>query len=344
MDIKKVDKVYMQRENEDVPFKVNVTINKLNSTKYPSQTLCSYQTLGDKNRSLPNRSITKNKSRCNLFKKTTKKGMSSFSFCRAGMTVEAAIVLPLFLLCFLNLFSIIEIYRLHSNLTAALRETGSKMAVYAYAYEKVIGEEKTDSEMLKLMQDIGFSLFYVKGQVEEYCGKEYLEAAPIEGGPVKLNYLFSDILGEDDQIDLVVTYRVTSLSRFMGFTPRYNFCRYYGRAWTGYDVEKPNKNTDNWCYISEFSSVYHKSRECSHLRINLYSCVKDDLENRRNQYGERYRPCEKCCKGVGEICFICVYGNRYHEDRECSGLKRMVRVIPMQEAIKKYPPCKDCGR
>ena len=48
----------------------------------------------------------------------------------ASMTVEAAIVLPLFLFFFLNLMSSIEMIRLHGNLQLALWETGNRMTVY----------------------------------------------------------------------------------------------------------------------------------------------------------------------------------------------------------------------
>ena len=44
---------------------------------------------------------------------------------QAGMTVEAAVVLPLFLLFFLNLSCAMEMIRLHGNLQLALQDVGT---------------------------------------------------------------------------------------------------------------------------------------------------------------------------------------------------------------------------
>ena len=47
-----------------------------------------------------------------------------------SMTVEAAVVLPLFLFFFLNLGSAMEMIRLHSNLQLALLQVGNRLSVY----------------------------------------------------------------------------------------------------------------------------------------------------------------------------------------------------------------------
>ena len=51
---------------------------------------------------------------------------------KAVMTVEAALVLPLFLILFMNLLSIMEVYRIHSSIAASLWEEGRKTAEYLY--------------------------------------------------------------------------------------------------------------------------------------------------------------------------------------------------------------------
>ena len=63
---------------------------------------------------------------------------------QAGMTVEASIVLPLFLFFFLNLGCAIEMIRLHGNLQLALWQIGSKMAVYGYALDSGEQPESND--------------------------------------------------------------------------------------------------------------------------------------------------------------------------------------------------------
>ena len=90
-------------------------------------------------------------------------------------------VLPLFLFCFLNLFSILNIYSLQTTLMAALRETGQDLCVYGYAYERMVQEED-DEGLEAFAENIAFSYSYVKYKVENYCGKEYLEQSPLSYG------------------------------------------------------------------------------------------------------------------------------------------------------------------
>lgn len=335
MDIRMKRETKEQRENEDVSLMVPVTINtKNNSTKYPSQTLSPYTTLKYKTISLPKINNTKSAIR----------EMSSFSFCKAGMTVEAAILLPMLLFFFLNLFSIIEIYRLHSNLTAALRETGRELSVYAYAYREYFGEDQVEDEILKSIENVTFSNLYVRAQVEKLCGKQYLDESPLYHGRTEINYSFSTILGKEDEIDLILTYRVAPFMDIVGYFPTPVFNRYYGRAWTGYDVETKKTQDKRYVFVTESAEVYHTSRDCSHLKIKMIPCFSEELTDLRNRSGEIYKPCEKCCTGNGELFFVCQYGTRFHEDKNCSGLKRNVMVMPISEACKRYPVCKDCSR
>ena len=51
-------------------------------------------------------------------------------FIKGSMTVEAAVVLPLFLFFFISLSSSVEMIRLHGNISLALMETGNKISYY----------------------------------------------------------------------------------------------------------------------------------------------------------------------------------------------------------------------
>jgi len=63
-----------------------------------------------------------------------------FKFCPASMTMEAAVVLPLFFFFFLDLTSSIEMIRLHGNFQMALWDVGNTISVYG-ALGKEIQEE-----------------------------------------------------------------------------------------------------------------------------------------------------------------------------------------------------------
>lgn len=283
------------------------------------------------------------------------KGMSLLSFfpgrknkLNASMTVEAAIVLPLFLFFFLNLLEIMEIYRLQSTLLAAFRETGRELSIYAYVYREAAGEqeESEDGKLAALLGDVAFSYLYVREKVEELAGEEYLDSSPIKGGKEGIVYAESSVFGQRDIIELAAVYQVEPFIGIAGFKPAWFYSRYYGRAWTGYDVtpeENGREAEEEYVYITENAEVYHLSRECSHIRLSISECEAGELENLRNSSGERYTPCELCIRSPSEKYYVARNGERYHQDLNCSGLKRTVIVIPRREAEKQYRLCARCG-
>lgn len=299
--------------------------------------------------------------RVKLIKSSLIKGISTLSFlkirqlckmrkkkrkaCSGSMTVEAAIVLPVFLFFFLNVLWIIEIYRLHSTLLFSLREVGRELSVYAYAYDKIVQEEE-DSGLEALMENATFSYLYVKGRVEEQAGMDYLDTSPLAGGSQGISYLDSSILQQGDIIDLTASYAVAPFVKIAGFYPALCYSRYYGRAWTGYDVEKEaGEETEViYVYVAENAKVYHIERSCTHITLSVRQIALEETEKIKNQYGEKYTPCEICITdGKGSI-YITSTGNRYHQSLECSGLKRTIMVMPRPEAEKHYKMCQRCGK
>lgn len=265
--------------------------------------------------------------------------------CQGSMTVEAAIVLPIFLFFFLNILWIIEIYRLHSTLLSSLREVGRELSIYAYAYDRIVQEEE-DSGLEAFIENAAFSFLYVKGRVEEQTGVDYLDSSPLVGGSQGISYLDSSIMQHDDIIDLTASYAVAPFIGLAGFRPAACYSRYYGRAWTGYDVEgKSGEEVQvTYVYVAENAQVYHLERDCSHINLSIRETGLAEAEKIRNEYGEKYTACEVCVKTGTESVYITSTGNRYHQSLECSGLKRTIMIIPLSEAEKKYKACSRCGR
>ena len=57
-----------------------------------------------------------------------------------SMTVEASIVVPLFIFCVINLLFGLQVVETSSRITAALHETGNEICSYGYAVTHSIGE------------------------------------------------------------------------------------------------------------------------------------------------------------------------------------------------------------
>ena len=346
----------VRKESVEIPFMRKNNKIKI-STQQPSFTQTS---IGNFSLGIPKNSsnIIAN---VNLQKINLIKGISKLSFlkrkpagkgvgrkrqaCQGSMTVEAAIVLPLFLFFFLNILWIIEIYRLHSTLLSSLREVGRELSIYAYAYDKIVQEEE-DTGLEAFVENAAFSYLYVKGRVEELAGVDYLDASPLVGGSQGISYLDSSILQQGDIIDLTASYAVSPFIGIAGFRPAAFYSRYYGRAWTGYDVEGKNgeETQVEYVYVAENAQVYHLERSCSHIQLSIREIDLEETEKIRNEYREKYTPCEICVEvGAGSV-YITPTGNRYHQRLECSGLKRTIMTMPRPEAEKHYRMCSRCGR
>jgi len=117
------------------------------------------------------------------------------------------------------------------------------------------------------------------------------------------------------------------------------------KPWTGYDVTSAKKRgeEDAIVYMTEYGSVYHKNRACTHLALSIQAVASYGLSEKKNEYGEYYENCEYCGeKGMVTIVFITSYGNKYHTTTKCPGLKRTIKSIPLSQ-VKGVNPCQKCG-
>lgn len=275
---------------------------------------------------------------CRIFHKIRSiEGISLFAFLKletqAGMTVEAAVVLPLFLYFLLNLSCAIELIRLHGNLQLALWDTCSKVAIYGHA----LG----DSDLAPI-----FTGIYIQNQLIEYAGEEYLDNAPLKNGSKGLMLWESDIFSSKDELDVIVTYAALPWSNYAAFSSFRMANRYCAHIWNGYEIPKdPEKAMEQLdiVYITETGKVYHEDPDCTHLKLSIRQVTRSDAESAVNQWGDRYTPCEKCKPDATvQNLYITDGGDRYHSSLECSGLKRTVFSV-LRSRASKYRPCSRCS-
>lgn len=104
------------------------------------------------------------------------------------------------------------------------------------------------------------------------------------------------------------------------------------------------KAPEKMVYVTETGNVYHRSLSCSYINLSVQQVSGSSVQSRRNQYGEKYEPCEICSrnqKPAGTV-FITGKSNRYHNLGSCSGLKRTVRIVKESE-VKGMGACGRCG-
>lgn len=255
---------------------------------------------------------------------------------QAGMTVEAALILPLFLFFVLNLLSVIEMLRFHGNVTWALHETCSHLAVYSgWAGEK----EDFVPEWLDGLADMALSYGYVREKMVDCLGSDYVQHAPVADG--KRGILFSKTnLGDQGAMDLVVTYRLRMPFSLGGILQvrLYNTC--YVKCWTGYPILTDGSTV----YVTAQGSVYHTEQDCRHLDVTLRRVSAGDVARLRNSAGKRYKGCELCIDEMGAELWVTETGDKYHGRDSCSALRRTIGEMSLKEARERgYPQCVRCA-
>lgn len=260
----------------------------------------------------------------------------------AGMTVETALVLPLFLFFLLSFGSVIEMIRLHGNIQLALWEIGKETALYAYAVEEKVIPDEERSRWKEIAEKI-LSATYLKWRIVEVAGEHYLEQSPIVGGSDGLILWESDIVKPNGEMEIVVTYGVESIGSAIGL-PYFRMANhYYGHAWTGYRLDEEAAEVEKvTVYITDNAEVYHLYRDCTHLKLTIRQVWNWEIDDARNLYGGCYGACEKCADGsMPKQLYIADEGDCYHYARECPGLKRTVHVV-WKDYVKDLPMCERC--
>ena len=117
------------------------------------------------------------------------------------------------------------------------------------------------------------------------------------------------------------------------------------RTWNGKEHETHHASLvrEKMVYVTATGTVYHLSLDCRYLKVQVTCIVASGLSSRRNKDGKKYTACERCARnGPAALVYITKSGNRYHNDENCSGLKRTVRMIKLSEAAG-FRPCSACG-
>lgn len=149
----------------------------------------------------------------------------------------------------------------------------------------------------------------------------------------------------DDIVYLTKELPISPFVKDVAFKSSATAATVYIRKWTGYDVLKNSVKQDEeeYVYITESGVVYHRSRTCSHLKVSISVVDPKDLDHKRNFYGKRYKPCEKCTVGKSTgLVFISDKGDKYHNSASCSGLKRTIQTVPLSK-VGARGPCSLCG-
>ncbi len=255
---------------------------------------------------------------------------SSFRGLRGSMTVEASLVLPLFLFFFLQICGFVEMLRLHGNLQYGLWRAGKTLTLFCAA-----------QEVAETIPDVAISYGYVGSVLSELLGAEYLDSSPLTYGRAGINFLESDIVTDGGEVDLTITYQVSPKGQLFPFPYARMSNRFYGKVWTGYELS--GGEAEVVVYVTEYGEVWHSTRECTYLQLSIREVSATGLKGYENVWGQSYVRCSFCAEGAmpGQV-YITEDGDCFHYKKSCQGLTRHVKSISWEEK-ENYRPCGRCG-
>lgn len=234
-----------------------------------------------------------------------------------SLTVEAALVLPIFFFAALCLVYLLEIQSVRFSVRNAAQNAAEKAAV--------------DVTMLPILNS-----WKLEADIVNLIGAERMERSVIEGGSGGLSCWRSYYLETDGMIFVDVRYKVRlPFPRFLNLSLDLKET-FQIRAWTGYQPLGMEEGEKDIVYVTDYGSVYHEDYHCRYLQLTIRYVPESRLSGLRNQDGGIYYPCEKCVHADTMAgVYVTEYGNKYHNSLECSGLKRSVRAVKKSEVMGK---------
>lgn len=257
---------------------------------------------------------------------------------KGAIVAEAAIAIPVFIMTCISLLFMIEVIRMQNTIQGALLNAGKSVSeVLCFAGI----DEDTSADIKVPLVAKNLSVFTIQEMVRAKITPKKLDGSCIIGGSRGLSFLHSNI--KEDWIDIIVQYRVKP---HFSFIPLPGFqvvqrCRI--RGWTGAKGVGETESDEIIVYKTPKGSVYHKNKNCTHLKLSIKNVPFVQLSSLRNSNGAKYYPCKKC---IEEADILAVYitedGTSYHSTLRCSELKRTVIALPMSE-VKNLRCCSRCG-
>lgn len=243
-----------------------------------------------------------------------------------SLTVEAAVVVSLFLLAFGTILSVLDIYRVQAMVKTSLHQSALELGTYAYAAEQ--GENSPAGVVSSAACGI-----YAKSRLPEL------------GRYIKVSMLGTTYKNHRIRLSARMEYNIP-VSIFplpaLRFTNESQVNAWVGRI-PGEEDEAGENDWEEMVYVSEYESVYHTHSSCSHLDLAVQQGNLQEVKKQRNQYGGKYHSCDKCGQtaDTGSLVYYTEKGDCYHTRENCSGLKRTVRLVKKSEA-KGTRQCQRC--
>ena len=257
-------------------------------------------------------------------------------YIKASATVEAALVMPLYIYAVMAVTYMMQIYQIRLEVDAALYNALREQNKYNYL--NYVQKEKQNDEIINEkdinINDTIVGSLSLHSVLIKNLGSEYAKEHNIKGGNSGIKIICYSY--DSSTIQAAAEYSVKNPFDIFGIgyikvVQEFTYEVWLGEKYAG-DYGKDKDNTDS-VFITRTGTVYHKTRNCPALNIDVKMVDFSQINNYRHKNGSIYYPCSQCKKynnkneSSYEYVYVTDYGVRYHRDENCSEINRTIIEI-----------------
>ncbi len=214
---------------------------------------------------------------------------------RGSLTVEAALILPMFIFVYMALLSLVGWHQNRNQISLFLQESSLEIQVLHMTTENM---------------DVAAIFLFLEGKWR----LSNKSNASIEGETFAISLGMDQ--GEYLQIEMQYRYKVNLLG-YLIYIPGSQ--RWVSKWWCGGNGDALPWESAKQYYVTAKGEVLHLFEDCSALKREIKMVPLSEAE--------KYDPCALCCKEhVQTEVYVTTYGEVYHSTKTCSALSRKVFV------------------
>lgn len=276
----------------------------------------------------------------------------------ASLTVEAALVLPLFLfamyLLILPLRMMDTAREMQQVCESVCQDTVQALYLKSLTRKDSRGDNRvpemeTDADTGKEKESRGSRINgALTGNAVGMAAAAMAGRQAGDGYVIHLRSLRSSVLGDGETVRVTLDYDYRLPFSVFGLGSIRQSVTASRRAWTGRteggltSSGSGGAQEEVMVYVGKNSTRYHSSASCHYLSNDLTAVSYASLAGERNSGGKKYHPCSRCAKGVtGGTVYIMPSGTSFHTSESCSAIRSYARAVPKSEAVH-LGPCSYC--
>ena len=247
-----------------------------------------------------------------------------------AMTLEASLIVPVFLIVLLMLTSVGENFMIHHQISHGICEMAKRAAINEY---RIRQKKKAGNNLSQIS---------AKATFLASVNRKFLNRSALVGGSSAVASACKLTLTSKGEYVVSVHYYIRRKFPFLSTYSAAFKQQVRQKSMTGY-IPDGDELKEGYVYITPHEAVYHTDLSCTHLALDI--SIDEDVE-KYIKHQTHYKECDKCTRyqeGKISCVYIAKQGEAYHTDLSCSGLKRTVKQVDLS-TLKGMKPCTRCGR